>query len=95
MDIEGKTCRRADLPRPLEQQVLDFGQIVWFDGDTREDPFRERMHEVSDDTTHFVGALAKAGPGGGPDASKSPHPLNQRRLVHVEPARQVSPYQGD
>jgi predicted acetyltransferase len=55
MDIEERIYRRPDLPRLIEQQVLDFGRIVWSDGFMAEDHrFRERMHEVPDDTTHFV-----------------------------------------
>ncbi len=54
MDIEESAYRRPDLPRLIEQQVLDFGRIVWFDGFMTEDRFRDRMHEVPDDTTHFV-----------------------------------------
>jgi GNAT superfamily N-acetyltransferase len=56
MEIEEHAYRRGELPRLLEQQVLDFGRIVWFDDDTGEDRFRERMHEVPDDTTHFLRA---------------------------------------
>jgi predicted N-acetyltransferase YhbS len=54
MEIEERSYRRPELPRLIEQQVLDFGRIVWFDGFMTEDRFRERMHEVPDDTTHFV-----------------------------------------
>ena len=54
MDIEEISYRRPDLPRLIEQQVLDFGRIVWFDGFMTEGRFRDRMHEVPDDTTHFV-----------------------------------------
>jgi len=52
--IEEHTYVRAELPRLIEQQVLDFGRIVWADGFMPEDRFRDRMHEVPDDTTHFV-----------------------------------------
>lgn len=54
MDIEERSYRRPDLPREIEQQVLDFGRIVWFDGFMTDDRFRDRMHEAPDDTTHFV-----------------------------------------
>jgi predicted N-acetyltransferase YhbS len=54
MEIEEHVYRRRDLPRLIEQQVLDFGRIVWSDGFMTEDRFRDRMHEVPDDTTHFV-----------------------------------------
>jgi hypothetical protein len=54
MDIEERIYRRPDLPRLIEQQVLDFGRIVWWDGFMTEDRFRERMHEVPEATTHFV-----------------------------------------
>jgi predicted acetyltransferase len=54
VEIEEHTYRRPDLPRLIEQQVLDFGRIVWSDGFMPEDRYRDRMHEVSDDTTHFV-----------------------------------------
>jgi predicted N-acetyltransferase YhbS len=54
MEIEEHIYRRRDFPRLLEQQVLDFGRIVWFDGFIGEDRFRDRMHEVPEDTTHFV-----------------------------------------
>jgi predicted acetyltransferase len=56
MDIEEHVYRRPDLPRLIEQQVLDFGRIVWADGFRAEDRFRDRLHEVPDDTTHFVRA---------------------------------------
>src|SRR6186997_3014974 len=56
MDIEEHVYRRPDLPRLIEQQVFDFGRIVWADGFRAEDRFRDRMHEVPDDTTHFVRA---------------------------------------
>jgi len=56
MEIEERSYPRRDLPRPIEQQVLDFWRIVWFDGVMPEDRFRDRMHEVPDDTTHFVRA---------------------------------------
>jgi len=56
MEIEERSYRRPDFPRLIEQQVLDFGRIVWFDGFMTEDRFRDRMHEVPDDTTHFVRA---------------------------------------
>ena len=56
MEIEEHTYRRPDLPRLIEQQVLDFGRIVWTDGFIGEDAFRDRMHEVPDDTMHFVRA---------------------------------------
>ena len=56
MEIEERSYRRPDLPRLIEQQVLDFGRIVWFDGFMTEGRFRHRMHEVPDDTTHFVRA---------------------------------------
>jgi len=52
--IEEHTYVRADLPRLIEQQVLDFGRLVWTDGFVTEDRFRDRMHDVPDDTTHFV-----------------------------------------
>jgi predicted N-acetyltransferase YhbS len=54
MDIDERSYRRPDLPRLIEQQVLDFGRIVWFDGSMTGDRFRGRMHEVPDETTHFV-----------------------------------------
>jgi predicted N-acetyltransferase YhbS len=54
VEIEDRTYRRPDFPRHLEQQALDFIRIVWSDGFMDEDRFRERMHEVPDDTTHFV-----------------------------------------
>src|SRR4051794_41828857 len=54
VDIEEHTYLRPELPRLIEQQVLDFGRIVWSDGFMPEDRYRDRMHEVSDDTTHFV-----------------------------------------
>jgi predicted acetyltransferase len=54
MEIEEHVYRRADLPRLIEQQVLDFGRIVWCDGFMTEDRFRDRMHDVPEDTTHFV-----------------------------------------
>lgn len=54
MAIEEHAYVRADLPRLIEQQVLDFGRIVWADGFMIEDLFRERIHEVPGDTTHFV-----------------------------------------
>ena len=56
MEIEERSYRRPDFPRLIEQQVLDFWRIVWFDGVMPEDRFRDRMHEVPDDTTHFVRA---------------------------------------
>jgi predicted acetyltransferase len=56
MEFEERTYRRPDLPRLIEQQVLDFGRIVWADGFMTEDAFRDRMHEVPNDTTHFVRA---------------------------------------
>jgi GNAT superfamily N-acetyltransferase len=56
MQIEEQIYRRSDLPRLIEQQVLDFGRIVWSDGSVREDSFRDRMHDVPEDTTHFVRA---------------------------------------
>jgi predicted acetyltransferase len=56
MDIEEHVYRRPELPRLIEQQVFDFGRIVWADGFMAEDRFRDRMHEVPDDTTHFVRA---------------------------------------
>ena len=56
MEIEERSYRRPNFPRMIEQQVLDFGRIVWFDGFITEDRFRDRMHEVPDDTTHFVRA---------------------------------------
>jgi predicted N-acetyltransferase YhbS len=56
MDIEERSYRRPELPRLIEQQVIDFGRIVWFDGFMTEDRFRDRMHEVPDETTHFVRA---------------------------------------
>jgi len=52
--IEEHTYLRPELPRLIEQQVLDFGRIVWSDGFMPEDRFRDRMHEVPDETTHFV-----------------------------------------
>ena len=52
--IEEHTYVRPDLPRLIEQQVLDFGRLIWSDGFMPEDRFRDRMHEVPDDTTHFV-----------------------------------------
>jgi predicted acetyltransferase len=54
VEIEERTYRRPDFPRHLEQQALDFMRIVWADGFMTEDRFRERMHEVPDDTTHLV-----------------------------------------
>jgi predicted acetyltransferase len=54
MEIDERTFQRGELPRLIEQQVLDFGRIIWFDGDTGEDRFRDRMYEVPEDTTHFV-----------------------------------------
>ena len=54
MGIEEHTYLRPELPRLIEQQVLDFGRIVWPDGFMPEDRFRDRMHEVPDDTRHFV-----------------------------------------
>ena len=56
MQIEEQIYRRSDLPRLIEQQVLDFGRIVWSDGSVTEDSFRDRMHDVPEDTTHFVRA---------------------------------------
>jgi predicted N-acetyltransferase YhbS len=53
VEIEEHTYLRPDLPRLIEQQVWDFGRIVWSDGFT-DDRFRDRMHEVPDDTKHFV-----------------------------------------
>src|SRR5262245_13624236 len=52
--IDEHTYTRPDLPRLIEQQVLDFGRLIWSDGFMPEDRFRDRMHEVPDDTTHFV-----------------------------------------
>ena len=54
MDIQEHTYLRSDLPRLIEQQVLDFGRIVWSDGFISEDRFRDRMHEVPDGTKHLV-----------------------------------------
>jgi predicted N-acetyltransferase YhbS len=54
MQIEEHAYLRAELPRLIEQQVLDFGRIAWFDGAEGDDRFRERMHQVPQDTTHFV-----------------------------------------
>src|SRR4051794_1428524 len=51
--IEEHTYVRAELPRLIEQQVLDFGRIVWSDLFIGEDRFRDRMHEVPGDTRHF------------------------------------------
>ena len=57
MEIEERVYRRPEFPRLLEQQVFDFGRIVWSDGlESEEDRFRDRMHPVTDDTTHFVRA---------------------------------------
>jgi predicted acetyltransferase len=56
MEIEERAYLRSQLPRLLEQQVFDFGRIVWSDGLMPEDRFRERMHEVPEDTTHFLRA---------------------------------------
>jgi len=52
--IEEHTYLRPDLPRLIEQQVLDFGRVAWSDGSLTEDRFRDRMHEVPEETTHFV-----------------------------------------
>jgi len=57
VDIEEDVYRRPELPRLIEQQILDFGRLVWPDGFTSEGRFRDRMHEVPDDTTHFVRAV--------------------------------------
>jgi predicted N-acetyltransferase YhbS len=54
VEIEDHTYLRPDLPRLIEQQVFDFGRIAWSDGSLPEDRFRDRMHEVPDDTKHFV-----------------------------------------
>jgi GNAT superfamily N-acetyltransferase len=54
VEIEEHAYLRPDLPRLIEQQVLDFGRIVWSDGFLAEDRFRDRMHEVPDDTQHLV-----------------------------------------
>jgi predicted N-acetyltransferase YhbS len=58
VEIEERTYRRPEFPRLLEQQVFDFGRIVWSDGSrSEEDRYRQRMHEVPDDTMHFVRAV--------------------------------------
>jgi predicted N-acetyltransferase YhbS len=57
VEIEEHVYRRSEFPRLLEQQVFDFGRIVWSDGlEPEEDRFRDRMHPVTDDTMHFVRA---------------------------------------
>lgn len=54
MEIEGRAYRHPELPRLLEQQVLDFWRLVWADDSTGEERFRQRMHDVGDDSMHFV-----------------------------------------
>ncbi len=54
MGIEEHTYVRPELPSVIEQQVLDFGRIVWSDLFIGEESFRDRMHEVPGDTRHFV-----------------------------------------
>ena len=54
MVIRDATYRRPDLPRLLEQQALDFMRVEWSDGFTEEDRFRSRLHEVSEETVHFL-----------------------------------------
>src|SRR3954464_5210440 len=54
VEIEEHAYLRPDLPRLIEQQVLDFGRIVWSDGFLAGGRFRDRRHEVPDDTQHLV-----------------------------------------
>ena len=44
---------RPDLPLHLEVQVLAFARILWGDGFTGEDRFRDRMHHKPE-AMHFV-----------------------------------------
>jgi predicted acetyltransferase len=54
VEIEEHAYRHSELPRLLEQQVLDFWRLVWADDSAGEHRFRERMHDVGDDSVHLV-----------------------------------------
>jgi predicted acetyltransferase len=54
VQIEDHAYRHPELPRLLEQQVLDFWRLVWAEDSMGEHRFRQRMHDVGDDSIHFV-----------------------------------------
>src|SRR4029077_17259151 len=56
--IEERTYARAELPRDLEIQVLDFMRLEWSDAFEGDERFRDRLFDDAD-AVHFVRAAGR------------------------------------